>query len=65
MAARTRSVDSFTAASGRPTNVTEGRERELRSVSTSTIAPSRPMRAQLWVLASIDAPGAGGAKEWV
>ena len=49
------------AASGSPTSVTAGRARVLRSASTSTMAPSRPISAQLWTLASTaGSPGDGG-----
>ncbi|MBA7690435.1 hypothetical protein ES703_98961 [subsurface metagenome] len=52
MAALTRSFDSWTAASGKPTMVNEGKPGEI-STSTSTIAPSSPTTAQLVTLASI------------
>src|ERR1700730_15676490 len=46
MAARTRSFASFTAVSGSPTKLKAARPL-ARSTSTSTIAPSKPMTAQL------------------
>jgi hypothetical protein len=55
MAARTRSLDSWTAVSGRPTMVKEGRPREM-STSTWMMAPSSPMTAQLKTLASMLPP---------
>ena len=49
---RTHSLDSRTAASGRPTIVCEGSPR-LMSISTWTGVLSRPIRAKLVTLASI------------
>src|SRR5688572_3320853 len=51
MAERTRSFDSLTAASGRPTIIIEGIPARLTSTSTSTREPSRPTTAQLSTLA--------------
>ena len=51
-AERTRSLDSWTAVSGRPTTTVPGNwEREI-STSTSTSSPSRPTTAQLSTRAS-------------
>ncbi|GAH95245.1 unnamed protein product, partial [marine sediment metagenome] len=52
IAARTRSLASWTAVSGKPTIVNEGKPGEI-STSTSTIAPSSPTTAQLNTLANI------------
>src|SRR3990170_4908815 len=52
MAERTRSLASWTGASGRPTMLKAGMP-EAMSTSTSTMAPSRPTTAQLLTLASI------------
>src|SRR5579875_3184255 len=53
IAERTRSLDSLTAVSGRPTIVKAARPLEI-SISTSTSAPSRPITAQLCTFASIN-----------
>ena len=54
-AARTRSRDSWTAVSGRPTTVKAGRP-EAISASTSTMTPCMPMSAQVLTLVSISRP---------
>ena len=55
IAARTRSLASCTAASGKPTTVTAGNPC-ARSTSTSTSAPSRPTTLPVWTLATIGMP---------
>src|SRR5690606_354094 len=52
MAERTRSRDSFTAASGRPTMLKAGRPPE-RCTSTSTGGAATPSRARLKILARL------------
>ena len=51
IAARTRSLDSCTDESGRPTILNRGTPGEI-STSTSTSCPSTPLMAQVFVLAS-------------
>jgi hypothetical protein len=53
MAVRTRSLDSSTALSGRPTIVKDGRPREATSTSTSTGTGLRPIVAPEKILASM------------
>src|SRR5580658_5116628 len=52
MARRTRSIDSLTAACGRPTRVVLARPRWLTSASTSQTMGSMPIKTKLWIFAS-------------
>src|SRR3954463_8157897 len=62
-AERTRSLDSRTAASGRPTMVNEGRP-EPMSTSTCTGSAFTPIRAKVRAIANMGRSYEAGPRDW-